>query len=111
MLISSPRAELMFGESEVLVAAINLVGRPGIARAEPRQISYIHFMCDEHQLVCADGAWSESFQPGPHTLESVRPAQRQEIFALFPELGASVSAAYPAARMTLKRSEARALLH
>ena len=109
MLINTPRAELLFGEAEVLAAAVHLVGRPGITRATPDQVSYIHLLFDEHELICADGAWSESFQPGQHTLASMDNAQRQEIFALFPEL--QVGATYPAARMMLKSGEARLLLN
>ncbi|MDZ4312871.1 MAG: Hint domain-containing protein [Cypionkella sp.] len=109
MLITTPRAELLFGETEVLAAAVHLIGMPGITRAAAERISYVHIMFDEHQLVCADGAWSESFQPGQHTLAGLDPAQRQEIFTLFPELRAG--APYPAARMMLKSKEARILLH
>ncbi|MFC3180435.1 Hint domain-containing protein [Cypionkella sinensis] len=109
MLINTPRAELLFGEAEVLAAAVHLVGRPGITRATPDQVSYIHLLFDEHELIYADGAWSESFQPGQHTLASMDTAQRQEIFALFPEL--QVGATYPAARMMLKSGEARLLLN
>ncbi|WP_426031737.1 Hint domain-containing protein [Cypionkella sp. TWP1-2-1b2] len=108
MLINTPRAELLFGEPEVLAAAIHLIGMPGITRAAPKRISYVHILFDEHQLVCADGAWSESFQPGQHTLAGLETGQRQEIIALFPQLGAGMP--YPAARMMLKSNEARMLL-
>ena len=109
MLINTPRAELLFGEPEVLAAALHLIGMPGITRGAPGRISYFHILFDEHQLVCADGAWSESFQPGQHSLAGLEARQRQEIYALFPELGAGV--AYPAARMMLKSREAHILLH
>ena len=109
MLINSPRAELLFGEAEVLAAALHLIGMPGITRAAPEQISYFHILFDEHQLVCADGAWSESFQPGQHSLAGLESGQRQEIFALFPDLSAGMP--YPAARMMLKSKEAQILLH
>ncbi|GLS87802.1 hypothetical protein GCM10010873_27760 [Cypionkella aquatica] len=108
MLISNARAELFFGEHEVLVAATNLVGTPGITRVKPGQVSYIHFMFDIHQVICADGAWSESFQPGAHSLAGLHAAQRDEVLALFPEL--TDGGRYPAARMTLKAKEARILM-
>ena len=94
MLINTSRADLLFGEPEVWAAAMHLIGMPGITRATPGRISYFHILFDEHQLVCADGAWSESFQPGQHTLAGLERGQRQEIFALFPDLSAGVS--YPA---------------
>ncbi|MDO9637680.1 MAG: Hint domain-containing protein [Pseudotabrizicola sp.] len=109
MLIEGARAELLFGEREVLVAALNLVGLPGIARVMARRVSYIHVMCSQHEIMQAEGAWTESFQPGIATLRSMEPAQRDEMLALFPEL-AEGALAYPAARATLRAHEARVLL-
>lgn len=108
MLWSSIDAEFHFGESEVLVPAIHLIGLPGVTRADCREASYIHLLFDQHQLVRGDGAWSESFQPGQATLAGMHSAQRREILELFPELGDG--RAYPAARSSLKRHETRLLL-
>ncbi|MFT4149733.1 MAG: Hint domain-containing protein [Paracoccaceae bacterium] len=106
MLFSGPRAELLFGEAEVLVAAVHLVGRPGITRAAAGPVTYIHFMCAEHQIVMVDGCWSESYQPGDMSLAGLPQDQRQELFAIFPELALGDSARrYQAARATLKRGE------
>jgi len=58
-------------------------------------------------VVLSDGTWSESFQPGDRTLAGLDDAARDELFALFPELARG--AAYPAARPTLKRFEAKVL--
>ncbi|MDP4033395.1 MAG: Hint domain-containing protein, partial [Pseudorhodobacter sp.] len=109
MLIEGVRAELLFGEREVLVAAIHLVGQPGIEQVMPRGVSYIHVMCSQHEIVQAEGAWTESFQPGSGTLGAMERAQRDEVLALFPELANGVRS-YPAARATLKAHEARVLL-
>ncbi|TGD62897.1 hypothetical protein EYC08_15045 [Tabrizicola sp. WMC-M-20] len=109
MLIEGARAELLFGEREVLVAAINLIGLPGIARVPARRVSYIHVMCSQHEIIQAEGAWTESFQPGIATLRSMDRGQRDEMLALFPEL-AEGAQAYPAARATLRAHEARVLL-
>lgn len=108
ILICDSRADLMFGESEVLIAAIHLLGREGVTRPRPPGISYIHFMFDQHEIVLADGAWSESFQPGLQTLAGLDRDQRDEILALFPEL--VTPSRYPAARQTLKIKETRVLL-
>lgn len=108
MLLTGPRTELLFGEHEVLVAATHLVGLPGIKRTTPRGISYIHILFDQHEVVRADGAWTESFQPGARSLGGLDHAQRQEILALFPEL--ALGQPYPAARMVLKAREAKVLL-
>ncbi|MGL5008589.1 MAG: Hint domain-containing protein, partial [Paracoccaceae bacterium] len=71
MLLTHPRAEMMFGEREVLVAAIHLVGRPGISRTRPDKIAYIHLMCDQHEIIRANGCWTESYQPGVMTMQSM----------------------------------------
>ncbi len=108
MLVVGSRAELYFGEREVLVAALHLVGRPGIARIPvPAPVTYLHLLFERHEIVCAEGAWSESFQPGAATLSGMEAAQREEVLALFPELGQGRP--YPAARVTLKAHEARLL--
>ena len=65
--------------------------------------TYIHFMFDQHQVVLSNGAWSESFQPGDHSLRGVGNAQRNELFELFPELRSEEGlAAYTSARRTLR---------
>ncbi len=112
MLVTGARAELVAGEAEVLVAALHLTCRPGIMRAAAGAVSYIHLMFDEHEIVRADGAWSESFQPGQASLDGLGADQRNEILALFPELTrrTGLTEAYPAARLSLKSHEARAIL-
>ena len=110
LLLCGQRAELMFGEHEVLVPAIYLVGQPGFAR-DDSAVTYVHVMFDTHQIVRSEGAWSESFQPGEKTLSSMDAASRAELLALFPELaGQGGQQAYVAARLTLNEQEARALL-
>lgn len=111
MLVTTARAELMFGEREVLVPAVHMVGLPGITRAVRQGVTYIHIMFDQHEIVRADGAWSESYQPGVRSIAGLEDAQRRELLTLFPELaGAEGLQNYVAARMTLRHHEARALL-
>ncbi|MEI4486257.1 Hint domain-containing protein [Frigidibacter sp. MR17.14] len=110
MLVANERTALYFDEHEVLVSAKHLVNGHGVARVEALGVSYIHFMFDQHEVVLANGAWTESFQPGDYSLAGIGNAQRNEIFELFPELKTSVGLnAYVAARKTLKRHEASLL--
>jgi hypothetical protein len=111
MLVSSYRAQLYFEEPEVLVAARHLVGAPGIRQGGAQPVSYIHFMCDRHEVVLANQSWSESFLPGDHALNSVDREQRDELFKLFPELrSVQQGAGFEAARRVLKRHESSILL-
>jgi Ca2+-binding RTX toxin-like protein len=107
MLFSGAGCELNFGEDEVLVPAIHLTHLPGVSRSL-KDVTYVHLMFAGHQILCSEGVWSESFQPGDRTLAGALPAQREELFRLFPDLASG--AAYPAARLTLKAHEARVLL-
>jgi hypothetical protein len=91
----------------VLVAAKHIVSARGVRQVDVLGVTYIHFMLDQHEVVLANGAWTESFQPGDQTLKGVGNAQRGEIVELFPELGEGRGlAAYKSARKTLKRREA-----
>lgn len=110
MLLTGPALAVQFDEPEVLVAAKHLVGRDGIHRVDMLSTTYIHFMFDHHEVVLADGAWSESFQPGDYSLKGIDQDQRSEIFTLFPELKSrSGRQDYVAARPVLKAFEAKLL--
>ncbi|MFZ1470682.1 MAG: Hint domain-containing protein [Paracoccaceae bacterium] len=109
MLVEGPRAEMLFAEAEVLVAATHLLGQPGVRQDLAPGISYIHIMFAAHEIVCSDGVWSESFQPAARMLGGMDDARRTEILTLFPDLDQS-GVAFPAARLTLKAHEARVLL-
>ncbi|MFS4582386.1 Hint domain-containing protein [Phaeobacter sp. C3_T13_0] len=109
MLLTGSRAELLFGSNEVLVAAVHLINDRNIRRARALDVTYIHLLFDHHEIVCVDGAWSESFQPGDLTLAGMDEAQRSELINLFPEL-VTMGRAFPTARRTLRSHEARVLL-
>tara|TARA_R110002124_G_scaffold42410_2_gene130513 strand:+ start:69 stop:3326 length:3258 start_codon:yes stop_codon:yes gene_type:complete len=111
VLIANDETMLYFDEREVLVAAKHLVGRPGVERMDAVDVTYIHVMFDNHEVILSDGAWTESFQPGDHSLKGLGKAQREEIFAIFPELREREGReGYSAARRMLKRQEAELLL-
>lgn len=86
VLVTGWRAELCFGEAEVLVPAVALAQGPGAERAPCDLITYVHFLFSRHQLVTASGLVSESFLPGTEALNGVSGAAAEELFALFPEL-------------------------
>ena len=110
MLVSNEKTSLYFEEREVLAAAKHMTGTSGVSEAEVPQVTYIHFIFDQHEVVLSNGCWTESFQPGDHTLQGIGNAQRTEILELFPELGTKQGlAGYQAARRSLKRHEAMLL--
>ena len=112
LLISGGPAQLYFGESEVLVAAKHLLGMHGIERKATAEVEYIHFLCERHEIVLSNGAWTETFQPGDYSLSGLGQEQREEIFELFPELKDEErvkEGGFAAARRTLKKHEAQLL--
>jgi hypothetical protein len=71
-------------------------------------VSYVHFLCDRHEVVFAEGAASESLLPGPQALRSLAPASRAEVLALFPGLARS-GPGQPARPLIRQRHAARRL--
>lgn len=109
MLVTGPTAELLFGQSEVLVAAKHLVNDSTIRITPCAFVWYYHFLCDAHQIVFAEGCPAETLYPGTETLSVVDPDARNEIVTLFPELSLNETTS-PLSRYTLRGFEA-SLLH
>ena len=101
MLLSNGQIKDWFDSDEVLVAAHLLTCFDGVERTQVDEVTYIHFMFDQHEIVLADGAWSESYQPGDMRLGAMDEAHRLELIKIFPELEDAQAGHYPAARRTL----------
>ena len=112
VLINKPQAQMLFGDAEVLVAAKHLIGQPGIEQIDVAQTTYIHFMCENHEVILSDGTWSESFHPGDYSMNGIDDSSRDEIYSLFPELRTPAGLeSYQLARPELKKFEALLLLN
>jgi Ca2+-binding RTX toxin-like protein len=110
VLIEGARAEMYFGESEVLVPAKHLTSLAEVTRALPAEgVTYVHILFDQHEIVQSDGIWTESFQPAERTLSALDQAARDEVLELFPVLAVNADA-FPAARLSLKAHEAKVLV-
>ncbi len=111
MLAEGPRAALYFGEDEVFVRALHMAGQPGIVQSIAQEVTYLHLMFDHHEVIRADGVWSESFLPAARNIGGLEDAARAELFKVFAEMpeGAPPEG-YQAARLILKSHEARLLL-
>lgn len=87
VLVISNVAEKMFGEREVLIAAKHLLAIDGVEIAtDVEEVTYVHFLCDKHEIVFAEGVPSETLYAGREALRSVGEKALEEIFAIFPEL-------------------------
>jgi hypothetical protein len=110
VLIVSEMAQLYFEESEVLVLAKHMTKMKGVETVKAPESTYIHFMCENHEIVLSDGAWTETFQPSDYSLRGVDADQREELFLLFPELATREGLKnYRAARKSLKKQETKLL--
>ena len=110
VLVRSRIASRMFESEEVLVAARHLIGMPGITVAQDLgTITYVHFLCDAHQVVLAEGAPVESLYPGPMALRALPAGSVQEILALFPDLIGLGSPRLVPARPLVKGAQGRSL--
>lgn len=107
ILLRSKIAQRMFGTDEVLAAAKQLLQIDGIDIAPQAEVTYVHFLFDDHQIVTANGAEAESLHTGEQALNAVGHAAREEILSLFPELRSGPER--PMARPALSGRMARKL--
>ncbi len=112
VLVNDGLAELLFAESEVLIAAKDLVNDSTVRRKVGGTVTYVHLLFDTHQVVYSEGLATESFLPGPQITRSFEMDITREICALFPEIDPETGLGYgKSVRRTLKRHEAHLLTH
>lgn len=111
ILLEDMRAELLFGEPEVLVRARDLQDDGAVRVIESDgTVTYFHMLFDTHQIVRAHGVWSESYQPGPMTMAGFDPHIQDEIVTLFPQIQRDTWEGYgPTARTSLRSFEGQLL--
>ncbi|PCH93379.1 MAG: hypothetical protein COB84_09585 [Rhodobacteraceae bacterium] len=110
MFLNSAKSQMIFGEREVLVPAKALVNDTSIMvdRAS-MAVTYIHVMFDKHELINANGSWSESFHPGAVGLNALEQSARAELLEIFPNLARNPNRYGASARKALSVQEARLL--
>ena len=94
------QAEPYCGEGEGLLGAAQLV-RAGRLRQDwsGQQVTCHHLLFGHHQIIRAEGLWSETYHPGPTALAGQDAETLQELLALVPELVVDpVQACTPSAR-------------
>ena len=106
MLIVSKIAERMFGEREVLVSAIKLTSIPSIfVDKNVKSVEYVHLLLDDHEILHAEGAPSESLFIGPQTINTLTEEAREEILSIFPMLGQEGFIQMPARKIPTGRKQ------
>ncbi|MEH6646710.1 Hint domain-containing protein [Sulfitobacter sp.] len=112
MLIKGAAAQSLFNTSEVLVAAKDLInGKTITVDIQVREITYIHVLLDQHQIVWANGLETESFHPASAALATLDVSDRLRLLSGYPELEYDPHTYGSFARRTLSPSEAAILNH
>lgn len=85
--ISDWRAEFLFAEDQVLVAAKHLVNGVDITVDDKvAAVTYYHLLFDEHEILTANGVPAESLHPGDVAMDAIGTDAKSEIDLLFPDL-------------------------
>ena len=109
MLVGGKRQLQDWFHSEALAPAKSLTSLPGIRHMKGKtQITWVHFACDQHEIVTANGCLSESLLLGPMVLNGLTIMERRELTTIFgpaPTHNAALNG--PAARECLKVGEVR----
>jgi len=112
MLLKSKQAQIMFGEYEILMTAKSLVNDKTILMDHSAtSVDYIHILFDRHELVQANGSWSESFHPGVVGLDVIEGRSKEELLEIFPEMRGDPYCFGPSARQSINEYEAKVLLN
>lgn len=107
VLVSSPRANLLFGLPRVFIAAKHLAGRADICRVPVApDFAYHHLAFARHHAIDTSGVQSESLYVTARALELVGPAQSRALRRAMRPFGQHRRLAFPC----LRSHEARALL-
>lgn len=112
MLVKGAQAEALFNTPEVLVAAEDLTNDHSIVVDHAlREVTYVHILLAQHNIVWANGLETESFHPSNTELETIEPVQRGGLLQIIPEIAADPLAYGDHARRNLSGPEAAILRH
>ncbi len=103
--VARESGRFLVGMSEQMTAIKALVNHRGIQQIDSVGICYVHIRFDGHQVVAANGFWSECFNSSDQSMNPFGNSQRNEIFEIFPEIAASQ------ARRDARKTAAKRISH
>ena len=110
MLVKGAAAQALFNTPEVLVAAEDLVNDHSITVDHSmREVTYIHVLLGQHNVIWANGLETESFHPANAALDSIEAGQRDGLLQMLPNLAGNPQSYGDYARRNLSVSEAAIL--
>lgn len=112
MLVRGRAARALFNTDEVLVAARDLINDTTVIQDHAlREVTYVHLLLPQHEILVANGVETESFHPANADLGTLGAGDRDRLLQHLPGLDLDPSLYGPAARRNLTRSEAAILMH
>ena len=112
MLLRSRAADSLFNTPEVLIAAEDLVNGSSIAvDLVLREVTYIHLMLEQHNVIFANGMETESFHPANTFLDTMAEEDQSRLLGLMPVIGDDPHAYGAYVRRNLSTSEVAILRH
>lgn len=109
MLVEGWKAQLLFATDRILAPAKSLVNGDTIYQQKTDQITYVHILLGQHQLVNTHGIWSESFHLDHQNIGTLDQDQYDEVLEIFPELISAEAMQFGSVDTCLKPFEARVL--
>jgi hypothetical protein len=112
MLVKGPAALALFNTPEVLVAAQDLVNdRTILVDHSQREVTYVHILLPQHNIVWANGLETESFHPANTALDSIAPDQQAGLLNILPQVADNPDSYGDYARRNVSAAEAAILRH
>lgn len=112
MLVKGAAAQALFNTPEVLVAAEDLINDSTITvDHQLREVTYVHILLEQHNVVWANGLETESFHPSNTAMDTVDPAQREVLKEILPQVEVNPHSYGDYARRNISTSEAAILRH
>ncbi len=112
LLLRGRHVEALFNTPEVLVAAKDLInGKSIVADTQMREVTYIHLLLEDHQVLWANGVESESFHPANASLSALSVGDLERLKQVLPAVEDDAFSYGGYARRNLTGVEAAILLH
>ena len=112
LLLRGRHVEALFNTPEVLVAAKDLInGSSIITDTQVREVTYIHLLLEDHQVLWANGVESESFHPANAALSALSDGDRRRLLQFLPAVEQDPLSYGAFVRRNLSASEAAILCH
>ncbi len=116
-LVVSPQHRILVGgagqlvnqfDSQALAPAKSLTCLPGVRHMNGKsQVIWVHFACDRHEIVNANGCWSESLLLGPMVLHTLTARRQRALHRIFCAPSEDAALNGPPARHCLSVGAAR----